>query len=143
MRTLEIIQHSLNEHGQRTGFELPWALTAYVSQVVTDNLKNTELCPWGTFAEGYLRLYSSTSNREFKDFADKTLLFVSIMPEYGQRRGLDPDYYASLAISAYYTLGDLAGDPRYTQLGNWFYHLQQFLNTWLHQDQPFTVSVWR
>lgn len=143
MRTIEIIQHSLNEHSQNTGFDLPWPLTYYISEVITENLTNTDLCPWGTFAEGYLRLYSAARNRDFKQFADNTLLFVSIMPEYGQRRGLDPDYYASLAISAYYTLGDLARDPRYTQLGNWFYHLQQFLTTWLHQERSFSVPVWR
>jgi hypothetical protein len=45
------------------------------------------------------------------------------------------DYYAALGISSYYTVGDLTHDSRMTQLGNWFYYLQRFLNTALHSDR--------
>jgi hypothetical protein len=114
---------------------MPWLLQQYLVDLVTDRLRETDLCPWGTFAEGYLRLYSATKISDFQSYGDQALLFCSLMPKYGDRRGLDMTYYASLGISAYYTAGDLAHDNRYTQLGNWFYHLQQFLDSWLHQDR--------
>lgn len=135
MTQRQIIEQSLHTHSEHTGFTMPWLLEQYLVDLVTDNLRQTDLVPWGTWAEGYLRLYSATKISDFRDYGDQALLFCSIMPDYGLRRGLDITYYASLGISAYYTAGDLAHDPRYTQLGNWFYHLQQFLDSWLHSDK--------
>lgn len=130
-----IIEHSLHTHSTATGFDMPWLLEQYLVDLVTDNLRTTELTPWGTWAEGYLRLYSATKISDYRCYGDHALLFCSIMPQYGDRRGLDLSYYASLGISAYYTAGDLAHDSRYTELGNWFYHLQQFLDSWLHHSK--------
>lgn len=135
MTARQIIEHSLHTHMTATGFHMPWLLEQYLVDLVTDHLRTTELIPWGTWAEGYLTLYSATNMSDFRCYGDHALLFCSIMPQYGHRRGLDLSYYASLGISAYYTAGDLAHDSRYTQLGNWFYHLQQFLDSWLHCDK--------
>jgi hypothetical protein len=63
------------------------------------------------------------------DYADSCLFFTSLLPEYGRRRGLSMDYYCTLGISAYYSAADLAREDCYTQLGNWFYTLQKFLNS--------------
>jgi hypothetical protein len=60
------------------------------------------------------------------------LFFVSLLPEYGKKRGLDINYYASLGISSYYSVGDAISDERFIQLGNWFYYLQKFLNSAIH-----------
>lgn len=139
MRQRQIIEHSLHEHSVKTGFEMPWLLEQYMVDLVSQHLTDTDLVPWGTFAEGYLNLYSATKISDFRDYGDHALLFCSIMPEYGLRRGLDLTYYASLGISAYYTAGDLAHDNRYTQLGNWFYHLQQFLDSWLHDHKQLAL----
>ena len=135
MTQRQIIEQSLHSHSVERGFEMPWLLEQYLVDLVNSRLRETDLCPWGTFAEGYLRLYSATKISDFQSYGDQALLFCSLMPEYGDRRGLDMTYYASLGISAYYTAGDLAHDHRYTQLGNWFYHLQHFLDSWLHQEQ--------
>jgi hypothetical protein len=55
-----------------------------------------------------------------------------LLPEYGKRRGLDLNYYASLGIASYYSVGDSIRDDRFIQMGNWFYHLQKFLNSAIH-----------
>jgi hypothetical protein len=122
----------LSEHSQRTGFLTPDPLLIYLAKLLAERLERVDIIPEPSFAERYLELYTCHRLSEFKDYADSVLFFVSLLPEYGRRRGLDLEYYGNLGISVYYTLGDLAHDPRYTQLGNWFYHLQRFLNTALH-----------
>ena len=128
---LQFFDH-LSEHSQRTGFSPPDLLLIYLSELLAERLERVDIIPEPSFAERYLQLYSCHRLQDFKDYADSTLFFVSLLPEYGRRRGLDMDYYATLGISVYYTLADLSHDSRYTQLGNWFYHLQKFLNSALH-----------
>lgn len=140
MAARDIIYQHIDQHRRSVGFDLPMALEWYLVDVIVDRLSRVDIIPDPSFAERYLQLYSETRLDQFKDYADSALFFVSLMPEYGRRRGLDISYYSSLGISAYYTLGDLAADPRYTQLGNWFYVLQQFLNSALHPDRG--LDLW-
>lgn len=128
-------QRQLYDHADKVGFLAPTALMEYITDVMADRLTRTEIIPEPSFAERYMQLYSTGTVGDIKDFGDGTLFFVSLMPEYGQRRGLDLDYYASLGISAYYTYADICHDDRFTQLGNWFYHLQRFLNSAIHPEQ--------
>ena len=141
MPVRDIIFDHLDQHRRSVGFDLPLLLEWYLVDLLADRLCRVDIIPEPTFAERYLQLYSETRLDQFKDYADSALFFVSLMPDYGRRRGLDMDYYASLGISAYYTLGDLSEDPRYTQLGNWFYHLQQFLDSALHPRRG--LDLWQ
>ena len=131
----------VREHQGRTGFEMPLQLENYIVDLLAQRLEQTEIIPHPSFAECYLRLYQRPSVSAMRVFADQCLFFVSLMPDYGHRRGLNMDYYATLGISAYYAAGDLAPDPRFTQLGNWFYHLQRFLNTALHPDRRLELFI--
>lgn len=127
-------QH-LYHHAGTVGFSAPHSLLEYLIDLLADRLTKTDIIPEPSFAERYMQLYSCRCLGDIKDFGDGTLFFVSLMPEYGHRRGLDMDYYATLGISAYYTYADLCHDDRYTQLGNWFYHLQKFLNSAIHPNK--------
>lgn len=135
MTVREQFRDHLRRHAMEQGFQAPQLLMEYLVDLLADRLTDCHIIPKPSFAERYLELYSCHRLSEFKHYADSTLFFVSLMPEYGRRRGLDLDYYATLGISVYYTLGDLSRDSRYTQLGNWFYVLQRFLNTAIHPDR--------
>ena len=139
MAARDLIFHHIDTHRHRVGFDMPLDLENYLVDLLTARLDRVDIIPEPSFAERYLQLYSEHRLGEFKDYADSALFFVSLMPEYGRRRGLDMSYYASLGISTYYTLGDLASDARYTQLGNWFYVLQRFLQSALHADRGLTL----
>jgi hypothetical protein len=119
----------LVEHSENTGFVVPELLLHYLVNLLDSRLTRTELIPDPSFAERYLMLYHSSDVSQYIDYADSALFFCSLMPEYGVRRGLSMEYYATLGISTYYAAGDLIEDDRYIQLGNWFYHLQKFLCT--------------
>lgn len=134
----QFYQH-LAEHSTRTGFTPPDLLLIYLTQLLSERVSRVDIIPDPSFAERYLQLYTEYSHAAFKDYADSALFFCSLMPEYGQRRGLNMDYYATLGISTYYALGDLSEDQRYTQLGNWFYHLQKFLSSAIHPDQRLSL----
>jgi hypothetical protein len=125
----------VQEHRQRTGFEMPDLLEQYLVELLASRLDRVDIIPEPSFAECYLHLYQTPSVRAMQEFADQCLFFTALLPDYGLRRGLNMDYYATLGISSYYAAGDLAPDPRFTQLGNWFYHLQRFLNTAIHPRQ--------
>lgn len=129
MPARDIIYHHIHTHRKETGFEMPELLEHYLVDMLTERLDRCDIIPEPSFAERYLKLYQGYDRNEFKNYADSALFFCSLMPEYGRRRGLSMDYYATLGISTYYALGDIAEDPRYTQLGNWFYHLQKFLES--------------
>lgn len=125
----------MHTHSQRTGFHMPDSLEDYLSELLCSRMDRTAVIPEPSFGEAYLNLYHRPSVAQIQDYADQCLWFVSFMPEYGRRRGLDISYYASLGISTYYTAGDLTHDARFTQLGNWFYHLQRFLYSMLRENQ--------
>lgn len=111
---------------------MPESLESYLVELLAQRVDNTELIPEPSFAERYLMLYQTRNVAVIREFADTCLFFTSLLPEYGRRRGLSMDYYATLGISSYYTAGDISDDVRFTQLGNWFYHLQKFLNSAIH-----------
>lgn len=124
------------DHSEQVGFAAPELLLEYLAQILTERFDRPNFIPEPSFAEAYLSLYQRYRPGIYREFADSTLVFCSLLPEYGQRRGLNMDYYATLGISTYYSLGDLAHDDRFTQLGNWFYHLQRFLCSLLHPQRP-------
>ena len=129
----------LLQHCTHTGAELPPELVDYLSQMLAERLTRVEVVIEPSFALRYIQLYQESKPGPFKDYADQCLFFTALLPEYGHRRGLNMEYYANLGISTYYTLGDMIGDSRYTQLGNWFYTLQKFLNTCIHGSR---LTLW-
>ena len=129
-------------HAEHVGFTAPEPLLGYLADMLDHRLTQTELIPQPSFAERYLEFYLGAGPNEIREYADSCLVFVSLVPEYGARRGLSMDYYAALGISSYYTAGDLTNDSRMTQLGNWFYYLQKFLNSALHKDQQLQLFDW-
>jgi hypothetical protein len=130
------IQQQFRSHIQRhcneTGFIIPELLEDYLVGLLSSRLRETELIPEPSFGERYLQLQQLNRAHLYQEYADQCLFFVSLLPEYGKKRGLDLHYYASLGIASYYTVGDTVSDTRFTQLGNWFYYLQKFLNSAIH-----------
>jgi hypothetical protein len=129
MNSREIIRNHIFTHAESQGFAAPWLLLEYLTDLCTDRLTQVNIMPEDSWAESYLRLYDFTRAAAARDFGDSCLFFTAIQPRWCSRRGLSPDYLHCLGISAYYSYADYSGDPRYTQLGNWFYHLQRFLET--------------
>jgi hypothetical protein len=127
-------QTHLYTHAHQVGFSAPDLLMEYLADLLTDRIQGRDIIPEPSFAERYLTLYSTARFGDIREFGDDTLFFVSFCPEWGRRRGLDIDYFAAMGISAYYTYSDLVRDNRFTQLGNWFYHLQKFLNSALRPE---------
>ena len=129
MNVREQFRHHIETHSKNTGFDMPILLSEYLVDLLSSRVDKTDIIPEPSFAECYLKLYQETKPAPYKDFADTCLFFTSLLPDYGKRRGLSIDYYATLGISTYYALGDMVDDDRYIQLGNWFNHLQKFLNS--------------
>lgn len=119
---------------------MPETVEHYCVFLLAERVEKTELIPDPSFAEKYLQLYATKNHKEIKQFADDCLFFTSILPDYGKRRGLDMDYYATLGISSYYAYGDLVNEDIYIHLGNKFYHLQKFLESTI-KNRPLITFV--
>ncbi len=119
----------IKDREKETGFEMPEQVEHYCVFLLADRVEKVDLIPDPSFAEKYLQLYLTARPEEIRQYADDCLFFTSILPEYGKRRGLNLDYYATLGISSYYAYADLTDRQFYTQLGNWFYDLQRFLES--------------
>ena len=132
----------IREHCDSQGVAAPPALQQYLADLLDQRISAVDIIPDPSFAERYLQLYQYTTVAAYANYADQCLFFCGLMPDYGLRRGLNLDYYCALGISAYYTAGDLSGDSRYTQLGNWFYTLQQILDTLLHPRPLILADNW-
>ena len=130
----ELFRNHIRTHAANVGFDMPQLLEAYLVELLTSRLSRIDLIPDPSFGERYMMLLSERKLHDLKDYADQCLFFTSLLPEYGQRRGLSMDYYCTLGISSYYTVGEGLPDDRYIQLGNWFYHLQKFLNSAIHPN---------
>lgn len=124
----------IRTHCDKTGFNVPELLEDYLVGLLSTRLRETEIIPEPSFGERYLQLQQLNRAYLFQEYGDQCLFFVSLLPEYGKRRGLDINYYASLGIASYYTVADRINDDRFIQMGNWFYHLQKFLNSAIHPD---------
>jgi hypothetical protein len=114
---------------------MPELLLHYLTELLTSRLTRVDIIPDPSFAERWLMINQHPTTLALKDYGDTCLFFTALMPEYGRRRGLPMDYYCTLGISSYYSAADLANEACYTQLGNWFYHLQRFLNTAIKPEQ--------
>jgi hypothetical protein len=127
-------QHLLGQC-ESTGFAPPELLLDYLVVLLSSRLHRVDIIPDPSFAERWMLLQQRPSTPALVDYGDTCLFFTAILPEYGHRRGLSIDYYSTLGISAYYSAADLAREDCYTQLGNWFYTLQKFLNSAITPDQ--------
>ncbi len=129
MAARDIIAQHVHSRAEDLGFSAPPLLITYLVDLLAQRVARVDIIPDPSFAERYLQLAQINSAELYQDYADSALFFCSLMPQYGHKRGLSMDYYATLGISSYYTAAQLAQDQRFTQLGNWFYYLQRFLDS--------------
>lgn len=125
----------IQEHSERTGFEMPLLLENYLALLLESRLTDVAIIPEPSFAECWLELNQKNNKLGLKHFGDQCLFFSSLLPEWGTRRGLTPRYYAQLGSSSYQSYAHYCGDLRFNQLAMWFEPLQRFLASMVQQGQ--------
>ena len=125
----------IQEHSERTGFEMPELLEQYLALLLESRLTEVAIIPEPSFAECFLELNQKGNKLGLKYFGDQCLFFSSLLPEWGQRRGLTPRYYAQLGSSSYESYSHWSGDVRFRQLALWFEPLQRFLASMVNQGR--------
>ena len=88
MDTRQQFDKLLRERESATGFIVPELLHEYLVELLDSRLTRVDIIPDPSFGERYLLLQQTPSVSAFKDYADTCLFFTSLLPEYGQRRGL-------------------------------------------------------
>lgn len=125
----------IQEHSERTGFEMPELLEQYLALLLESRLTDVAIIPEPSFAECFLELNQKNNKMGLKHFGDQCLFFSSLLPEWGSRRGLTPRYYAQLGSSSYESYSIWSGDVRFRQLAMWFEPLQRFLASMVNQGR--------
>lgn len=119
----------IKEQERDTGFQLPQPVEHYCVYLLAERVEKKNIIPDPSFAERYLQMYQDPRLEEFKEFGDDCLFFTSLLPEYGNRRGLSKSYFCDLGAASYETCNTLSQDDLYRHLSRCFYELQQFLES--------------
>lgn len=120
---------TIEHHAQQVGFQAPQDLQWYLALLLAHHLQDANLVPQRSFADEYFRAMRDPDPEQCRQLADTVLLVISVMPGFGQRRGLALGYYQSLAQASYCVWADRTRDPRGYQLSEWFPYLRGFLET--------------
>ena len=110
---------------RRTGYPVSWQMKSYLSYLLADHVERTDF--WSeSVALRYLAL-EAHHRHSAKDLADNCLVLTGIFPEFGNRRGLNVDYYAEIGAASYGIAADATGSAILAELHVEFYTLTENL----------------
>lgn len=125
----------IDEHSERTGFELPLMITYYLAQLLESRLENSLIIFEPSFADCYL---TNNVNNLYviKDFADQCLFFSSLQLNWKNDTNSNfiTKYWTQVGQQSYIKYGNITQDLRFFQLADWFEPLQRFLASMVQSD---------
>lgn len=125
----------IDEHSERTGFELPLMITYYLAQLLESRLENSLIIFEPSFADCYL---TNNVNNSYviKDFADQCLFFSSLQLNWKNDTNSNfiTKYWTQVGQQSYIKYGNITQDLRFFQLADWFEPLQRFLASMVQSD---------
>lgn len=125
----------IDEHSERTGFELPLMITYYLAQLLESRLENSLIIFEPSFADCYLT-NSVNNSYVIKDFADQCLFFSSLQLNWKNDTNSNfiTKYWTQVGQQSYIKYGNITQDLRFFQLADWFEPLQRFLASMVQSD---------
>jgi len=118
--------HSLVRDTRKSyGFELPGDVEQYVVLLLADHVDRPDWMPANSFAESYLTIQTS---QDAKVLGDECLFLCGVFPQYGQRRGLDLNYYAAIGSSSYSRASKTLHAELFEDLSEHFSVVSHFIN---------------
>lgn len=118
--------HSLVRDTRKSyGYELPGDIEQYVVLLLADHMDRPDWLPDTSFAQSYMLIQSS---HDAKVLGDECLFLCGVFPEYGKRRGLDINYYASIGSGSYSRASRSLHTELFEGLSQQFDIVSQFIN---------------
>ena len=118
---------AVKETQEKTGYELPEHLEAYVVMLLASFVEKPDYLPEKSFAETYLILIQKRSPN-IKALGDTCLFVTGVFPQYKNRYGLDIDYFSSIGSNSYLQVSEIMHPDLFVELGNKFSYIRDFIS---------------
>lgn len=115
----------VSETKQKHGYELPLHVEQYVVVLLADHINRPNWAPETTFAETWSTIKTS---KNAKILGDECLFLCGVFPSYGQRKGLDLEYYGSIGSSSYSRASADLNAELFGTLSQHFKMVSKFIN---------------
>jgi hypothetical protein len=123
----------INEHAERTGFEIPIMLETYLAELLSSRLEHNDHIQEPNINDYYLAR-GCCKNAALKHFADQCLFFTSFIPPEDSDTALDLARWTEQGRGAYHHYALRAQDERFHQLAVWFQPLQRFMFSLINHE---------
>lgn len=116
----------VKETQDKTGYDLPEHIEAYVVMLLAQNIDRPEFLPEKSFAEAYLKL-RKPANHSAKELGDACLFVSGVFPTYGSKHGLSRKYFQDIGSTSYEMVAEVMHRELFTQLAHHFHFLSDFI----------------
>lgn len=111
---------------ERSGFELPEQLEAYVVMLLANFVDRPNFLPKQSFAEAYLKLHRP-ADLSAKELGDTCLFVTGVFPTYGSNRGMNRRYYQTIGIGSYEMVAEVMHRDLFINLATHFEFISDFI----------------
>lgn len=111
---------------ERSGFELPEQLEAYVVMLLANFVDRPDFLPKQSFAEAYLKLHRP-ADLSAKELGDTCLFVTGVFPSYGSNRGMNRKYYQTIGIGSYELVAEVMHRELFINLATHFEFISDFI----------------
>lgn len=118
---------AVKETRDKTGYELPEHLEAYVVMLLASFVEKADYLPDTSFAESYLILIQKRSPN-IKALADTCLFVTGVFPQYKNRHGLNVDYFSNIGSNSYLQTANIMNADLFVELGTKFSYIRDFIS---------------
>ena len=116
----------VKETQDRSGFELPEQIEAYVVMLLANFVDRPNFLPSQSFAEAYLKL-QRPADISAKELGDTCLFVTGVFPTYGTNRGMNRKYYQTIGIGSYEMVAEVMHRDLFINLATHFEFISDFI----------------
>lgn len=116
----------VKETQDRSGFELPEQIEAYVVMLLANFVDRPNFLPSQSFAEAYLKL-QRPADISAKELGDTCLFVTGVFPTYGTNRGMNRKYYQTIGIGSYEMVAEVMHRDLFINLAKHFEFVSDFI----------------
>jgi hypothetical protein len=118
---------AVKETKDKTGYELPEHLEAYVVMLLASFVERTDYLPEKSFIESYMILVQKRS-RNIKALGDTCLFVTGVFPHYKNKNGLDVEYFSNIGSNSYLQVAEMMHPSLFNDLSNNFSYVRDFIS---------------
>ena len=124
----------VKETQDRSGFELPEQIEAYVVMLLANFVDRPNFLPSQSFAEAYLKL-QRPADISAKELGDTCLFVTGVFPTYGTNRGMNRKYYQTIGIGSYEMVAEVFHKELFSNLARHFEFVSDFIEVATHTNK--------